>query len=68
MLADDEELVEVEQGKVLTPFRLPVEPLVPALVVPTFRIGMVLTVVGFRFGHYETPNNDATRDVPTGLL
>ena len=37
VLADDEDLVELESSKVLTPgsLRLPVEPLVLALVVPT---------------------------------
>ena len=74
MLADDADVVELELGNMITPgsLRLPIEPLtlarVPALVVPTFMADKVLTMVGFPSGPDETPNIDATRDVPTGLL
>ena len=70
MLDDDEDMVELELGKVLTPgsLRLPVEPLVLALVAPTFMAGKVLTMVGYPSGPCETPNNDATWGIPAGLL
>ena len=79
-LADNVEVVVL--GNVLTPgsLRLPVKPCVlalvlalmllpvPALVVPTFMAGYVLTMVGFPSSPHETPNNDATPDVPAELL
>ena len=74
VLADDEDMVVLELGNVLTPgsLRLLVEPLVfalvCALVVPMFMAGKMLTMVGFPSGPRETLNKNATPDVLAGLL